>query len=104
MIAFGDRRYRVRGLPKNLTFETLKVNVLVTLRSTLPAKRFHVDTLDLYSGANARRFVSPSGDGAALHEESVIKHDLGRLLLKLEALQERAIEQALKLEAGGARR
>ncbi len=44
----GERRYRVRGLPKNLAYDTLKVNLLVSRES-----RFYVDTLDLYA-ARAR--------------------------------------------------
>jgi DNA primase catalytic core len=45
VINLGDRRYRVRGLSKNLAFDVLmKVNVLVSRRDA-----FHVDTLDLYS-------------------------------------------------------
>jgi hypothetical protein len=41
----SDRRYRIRGLAKNLAFDVLmKVNVLIERGDA-----FHVDTLDLYS-------------------------------------------------------
>jgi hypothetical protein len=40
-MTFGDRRYRVRGLSKNQSFDLLKVNVLVCF-----GELFHVDTLD----------------------------------------------------------
>ena len=48
VMTFGDRRYRVRGLAKNLAYDVLKVNVLAARNAA-----FHVDTLDLYS-ARAR--------------------------------------------------
>ena len=59
---FGERRYRVRGLPKQLT-EALKVNVLVTRVAPMvraPTRRLHVDTLDLYQ-AKAARGVRQAG-------------------------------------------
>lgn len=110
VIPLGDRRYRVRGLDKNLSFEQLRVNVLVSrgnaeqsdlparsaTRSALPACNvFHVDTLDLYSARHRAAYIKQ----AALElkvEESVIRHDLGQVLLKLEALQAEHIEQALE--------
>jgi len=52
----GDRRYRVRGLQKNMSYELLKVNVLVTGTNTRGESVFHVDTLDLYSASPALRF------------------------------------------------
>jgi DNA primase catalytic core len=104
VIVLGDRRYRVRGLEKNLSFDQLRVNVLVSrgpatehpdvaARSALPAcnAAFHVDTLDLYSARHRSAYIKQ----AALEiqaEESVIRHDLGQVLLKLEALQAEHIE------------
>ena len=45
VIGLGDRRYRIRGLAKNLAFDVLmKVNVLIDRGDA-----FYVDTLDLYS-------------------------------------------------------
>ncbi|WP_426194232.1 hypothetical protein [Massilia sp. DWR3-1-1] len=44
VFTFAERRYRVRGLPKNLSPETLKINLLVAV-----GEAYHVDTLDLYS-------------------------------------------------------
>ncbi|MCP4485999.1 MAG: hypothetical protein GY820_01520 [Gammaproteobacteria bacterium] len=48
-MTFGDRdaeprQYRIRGLQKNLSFEVLKVNVLVRRNEA-----FHVDALELYN-------------------------------------------------------
>ena len=41
-LVLGERTYRVRGLDKNLSYESLKVTLRVTA-----GDRFHVDTLDL---------------------------------------------------------
>jgi DNA primase len=96
IIAFGERRYRVRGMPKQLT-EALKVNVLVTCSGAeelTPAAAaeagLHVDTLDLYQ-AKARAAFAKLAALEFSVEETVIQHDLGRLLLKLEqVIDERA--------------
>jgi DNA primase catalytic core len=48
VIILGDRRYRIRGLNKNLSANQLKVNLLVNREAAL-----HVDTFDLYA-AKAR--------------------------------------------------
>ena len=96
LVTFGERRYRVRGMPKQLT-EALKVNVLVTCSSAeelTPAAAaeagLHVDTLDLYQ-AKARAAFAKLASLELSVEESVIQHDLGRLLLKLEqVIDERA--------------
>jgi len=96
VITFGERRYRVRGLPKQLG-EALKVNVLLTCSTAqdlAPAAAaeagLHVDTLDLYQ-AKARAVFAKLAALELCIEESVIQHDLGRLLLKLEqVIDERA--------------
>jgi DNA primase len=93
VITFGERRYRVRALPKQLG-EALKVNVLVTRSSdqtaTLPDAGLHVDTFDLYQ-AKARAAFAKLASIELCLEESVIQHDLGRLLLRLEqVIDERA--------------
>jgi DNA primase len=94
VIAFGERRYRVRGWPKQLT-EALKVNVLVTCTeadavSVGAETALHVDTFDLYQ-AKARAAFAKLASIELSVDESVIQHDLGRLLLKLEqVIDERA--------------
>jgi DNA primase len=90
VIVLGDRRYRVRGLKKNLAFDVmLKVNVLIGR-----GEAFHVDTLDLYSVRARGGFIAQAAVELNVHED-VIRHDLGKVLRKLEELQERAIEQTL---------
>jgi DNA primase catalytic core len=102
VIVLGDRRYRVRGLKKNLAFDVmLKVNVLITRGEgcappggCTPQGAFHVDTLDLYSVRARGSFITQAATELNVHED-VIRHDLGQVLRKLESLQERAIEQTL---------
>jgi DNA primase len=89
VITLGDRRYRVRGLNKNLSYDLLKVNVLASR-----GDGFHVDTLDLYSARQRVVFVKQAAIETGVKEE-VIRHDLGRVLLKLEEMQDEQIRQAL---------
>ena len=88
VFTFAERRYRVRGLPKNLAPETLKINLLVAV-----GERFHVDTLDLYSAKGRGHYLQQAAKELGVRDE-VIKHDLGRILLKLEALQDERIKAA----------
>jgi DNA primase catalytic core len=85
-----DRRWRVRGLPKNLAVGVLKVNVMVFNESS-----FYVDTLDLYAARARANFVEQAA--IELHvKEEVLKAELGRVLLKLEQLQDASINKALE--------
>ena len=90
VIAFGDRRYRVRGLAKNLSADTLRVNVLVSGAGDA----MHVDTLDLYA-AKARAVFVKQAASVLVVEDAVIERDLARLLLQLETLQDGAIKTAV---------
>lgn len=91
---FGEngnaRRYRVRGLAKNLGYEVMRVNVLAAT-----PERFYVDTLDLYAAKARASFVAQTAAELALPEDA-IKADLGKVLMKLEALQEANIKRALE--------
>jgi DNA primase len=97
LLVFGERRYRVRGLPTQLT-EALKVNVLVTLiaasvdlgSAASEGAALHVDTLDLYQAKQRQMFAKCAATELRV-DEHIIQRDLGRLLLKLEQLiEERA--------------
>ena len=90
VFTFGDRRYRVRGLPKNLSPETLKINLLVSCKDA-----YFVDTLDLYSARGRSQYLLYAAKELAVRDD-LIKHDLGRILLKLEALQDERIKSATK--------
>jgi DNA primase len=87
------RRYRVRGLAKNLSAEVLKVNVLCSRGET-----YHVDSFDLYAARARAHYITQAAKELACRED-VIKLDLGRILLKLEALQAERIKAALKVES-----
>lgn len=87
------RHYRVRGLDKNKTYDALKVNILASC-----CEKLHVDTFDLYAAKLRQMFIKV----AALEleaEENTIKVDLGKILLKLEQLQEALIQGENKAES-----
>jgi DNA primase catalytic core len=90
VITLGDRRYRVRGLDKNLSYDALKVNLLAGR-----GDGFHVDTFDLYSDRPRRGFIKQAAIEMAV-EADVVKHDLGKVLLKLEELQDLQIKKTLE--------
>src|SRR5277367_1124833 len=92
VVSYGERRYRVRGLAKNLSYETLKINLHIA-----QGDAYYVDTFDLYSARARHLYIVNAAKDLAVREE-IIKTDLGRLLLKLEALQQARIEAALKIE------
>ncbi len=93
VIRLGDRRYRVRGMERNLSYDVLKVNLLAG-RSGVE-EGFHVDTLDLYSARQRTAFVKQASRELGV-EEGVVKADLGKVLLKLEELQDERIREALE--------
>lgn len=97
IIHLGERRYRVRGLARNLSYDTLRVNLLVTpdAEPTGSDLRFHADTLDLYSARQRGAFVKQAAIELGLHEDAV-KKDLGKVLLRLEEMQEEQIRKALE--------
>jgi hypothetical protein len=94
IIPIGNRTYRVRGLEKNGAYDVLKVNVLVR-----KAECFFIDTLDMYAARSRNLFIKEACKELLIDEET-IKRDLGKVLLKLEELQETAIAdaQAIKQE------
>lgn len=93
----GNRRYRVRGLSKNMSYELLRVNVLVSGTTPRGESAFHVDTLDLYSARQRGMFTKQAAEELGVKED-VIRHDLGRVLLKLEELEDEQIKKALQPE------
>ena len=88
---FADRRWRIRGFSKNTSAEQLKINALVSREGG----GFHVDNLELYSARQRGVFQKLAADELGV-EESVIKRDLGELLLKLETRQEETLRAALE--------
>ncbi|HEV8367495.1 MAG TPA: CHC2 zinc finger domain-containing protein [Pyrinomonadaceae bacterium] len=86
----GDRRYRVRGLAKNLSFDALKVNVMASRENG-----FHVDTIEMYAARQRQLFIKQAAEEMNVKED-VVKRDFGRLLLKLEELQDEAVRKSLE--------
>ena len=91
VMQLGDRRWRIRGVSKNLSHEQMKVNVLVGREEA----GFFVDTMELYSARQRAAFVKSASEEVGV-EERILKKDLGEVLLRLEALQEAQIRAVLK--------
>jgi len=90
----GGRVYRVRGLKKNTVHDVLKVSVMAC-----NDHGFHTDSLDLYQAKQRQVFVNQACIELGVKDE-VIKKDLGKVLLKLEELQEVQISDHLNTKPG----
>ena len=88
-IELEDRRYRVRGLSKNLSYEHMKVTIYAMKGDAL-----HVDTVNLCSAYQRTNFSKQAATELG-EKEDVIKRDLGKLLLALEQKQEEQIKRAM---------
>ncbi|MEH6462265.1 CHC2 zinc finger domain-containing protein [Chitinimonas sp. JJ19] len=93
VMRFDSRRWRVRGLPRNLAVGVLKVNLMVS-----EGEDFHVDNLDLYTARARSLFLQQAAAELRAPLDS-LKAELGRVLLKLEQVQDDAIQQALTPQA-----
>jgi CHC2 zinc finger len=91
-VVLGRRRWRLRGLGRNSSFDALRANVLVALGDV-----FHVDTLDLYSARARGVFIAQAATELGM-EESVVKRDLGKVLLAAESHVEALIGESLEAE------
>jgi DNA primase len=89
LFTFGERVWRIRGWQKNLGPEQMRVNAQVRRDDA-----YHVDTLDVYS-AKARGLFLKAAAVELGNQEETLKRDLGRVLLKLETLQDEAIRATL---------
>ncbi|CUI02845.1 DNA primase [Janthinobacterium sp. CG23_2] len=95
LLALGDRHWRIRGWQKNLSPETMRVNVQVRRDASDKAEAaYYVDTLDVYSAKQRMVYIKQAAVELGVQDEA-IKRDLGRVLLKLESLQDGAIQEAL---------
>ena len=92
VIRLGDRRYRVRNLAKNTGYGTLKVNLLVA-----SGDHYFVDTFDLYAARHRVTYIKQAARELEVKQD-VVKKDLGKVLLKLEELQDAQIRKALEPE------
>ncbi len=89
-LRLADRVYRVGGLEKNGSLEVLKITLRVTCEGLM-----HVDSLDLYRDGERRKFVERAAEETML-EKDLLKRDLGKLLLALEAHQEARLNAPLE--------
>ena len=87
IVTLENRRYRIRGLDKNQSYEQLKINLLVSIDD-----RFHIDNLDIYSARTRQVYIKQASVELCVSEDD-IKKDLGKLLLKLEALQDQKLQE-----------
>jgi hypothetical protein len=81
-LSLGDRRYRVRGLDPKAPPGVFKLSLLARW-----GEGFHADTLDLYSARQRSSFANAASVELNVSAE-VLRRDLGRLLLALEAVQD----------------
>jgi DNA primase catalytic core len=91
---YGDREYRVRGLNKNTSPTVLRVNLRVLGVNAHGDMALHVDTLELQAARPRMAFCKQAADELGVKEET-IRHDVGRLMLKLEMLRDEQIAKAL---------
>jgi len=87
--AFGDRRWRIRGLATNKARGTLRLNVLVSREHV----GFHVDVFDLCSSRHRTAFVRMASDELRI-DEQLVKKDLGTVLLALEDAHDELLRRA----------
>ena len=90
-IAFGCRKYRIRGLAKNMSYEQLKLNIHV-----IKNDKYYIDTFDLYHARSRTTYIKQASIELG-HAINVIKKDLGKILIKLEELQEQQIKSTLSI-------
>lgn len=90
VITRGDRRYRVRGLAKNLSRDILRVNLLA-----MRGESIHIDTLDLNIDRQKVLFSKRAAEELDVKED-VIRKDLGRVFLQLETIRDEQIRKALE--------
>ena len=89
---FGERQWRVRGIGKNLSFESLRVQLRV-----MHGESYHLDTLDLCNAKHRQSFLAQAHGETGLAADA-LKRDLGQVLLKVEELQERHIRKTVEPE------
>jgi len=91
-LMLGDRSYRVKGFNSELVTDSLKVNIMA-----VKSDAFHMDKLDLYVSKQRQVFINQASVELGV-EPDVIKRDLGKVLLQLEALQQAKPADDLKID------
>jgi len=88
LIHQDDRRYRIRGLEKNLSLARLHINLKVDRNDAM-----HINSFDLYSDRHRAQFIKRASEELYV-DEDILKRDIARILRKLEELQAEKAEQA----------
>lgn len=88
-LSIEDRGYRVRGLAKNTSRESLRINLLV-----MRGEEYFVDSFDLYLTTPRSKYERLASIKLGLGED-VLERDLGKILRKLEELQNARIDALL---------
>lgn len=94
-VTFGDRTYRIRGMKKNTSFDSLRINVMLT-RASVGA--VYLDTFDLAVARQRTMFEKQAAQEIGVKEE-VLHREMGRILCALERVRDREIEQAREPKA-----
>ncbi len=92
-LRFADRRWRVRGLERNTSFDVLRVQVMVTRQTSGSGAGFHMDTFDLCAARARAAFCKEAASEVAV-DETVLRKDLGQMLGAAEGFVEEAIRRA----------
>jgi DNA primase len=90
----GERAWRVRGLSKNLSYETLKVQLRVMRSGKDGVTTFHLDTLDMANAKHRQNYLDAAAQETGLAPD-LLKKDMGQVLLRLEEHQELHIKNTL---------
>ncbi|MCC7069927.1 MAG: toprim domain-containing protein [Deltaproteobacteria bacterium] len=88
-LQLGDRRWRARGLGKNLTRSALRCTLFGERGGAL-----FVDSLDLYAAKGRAHFVREAARELSL-DEDLVKSDLAKLMMALEDEVDRRLRAAL---------
>jgi DNA primase catalytic core len=94
VLKFGDREYRARGLKKNTSGDVLRVNLRVMGVNAHGDMALHVDTLELNASRQRIAFIKQAAEELGIKEE-IIRHDVGKVLLKLEEVRDAQLAEAL---------
>jgi len=86
LLDLDGREYRVAGLEKTVGTDALKVTLRLRVTTAGREDRFHLDQVDLTRDQQRRRFIDRASQETGLLPE-LLKRDLGRLLLAVEAFQ-----------------
>jgi hypothetical protein len=84
-LSLGERVYRIRGLAKNLSPETLRVTLVVRQGAAVFA-----DTVDLYAALGRQRCAQQAAKVLGA-DEAMLGQELGTLLLTLEGLRDQQL-------------